>query len=90
MYIIIKSFDMDVPQRDWLAMEYLENVEDILNTWQQLVDNLECCYPEERIQPCEDGHSPYEVTIGYDGHRLTLSAEVYISSKKIAYRLITE
>ena len=89
MYIIIKSFSIDAPQNTWHPMEYSENVEGILNTWQQLVDNLECCYPEERIQPCEDGHSPYEVTIGYD-HRLTLSAEVYISRKNIAYRLVTE
>ena len=88
MYTIIKASDIDTPQNAWELMEFSNSVEDILQTWAYVVDNLKVCYKDCLIQPWEDGHSPYEVCVGYS-NGITLSAEAYISGK-VAYKLITE
>ena len=89
MYTIIKALDIDTPQNAWELMEFSNSVEDILQTWADLIDYLKVCYKDCLIQPWEDGHSPYEVCVGYSRRMLTLSAEAYISGK-VAYKLITE
>ena len=89
MYTIIKASDIDTPQNAWELMEFSNSVEDILQTWADLIDYLKVCYKDCLIQPCEDGHSPFEVCVGYSRRTITLSAEVYISGK-VAYKLITE
>lgn len=89
MYVIIKASDIDAPQSNWELMEFSNSVEDILQTWAYVVDNLKVCYKDCLIQPCEDGHSPYEVTIATANRGIDLYAEVYISGK-VAYKLITE
>ena len=88
MYTIIKASDIDTPRNAWELMEFSNSVEDILQTWAYVVDNLKVCYKDCLIQPWEDGHSPYEVCVGYS-NGITLSAEAYISGK-VAYKLITE
>ena len=89
MYTIIKASDIDTPRNAWELMEFSNSVEDILQTWAYVVDNLKVCYKDCLIQPWEDGHSPFEVCVGYSRRTITLSAEVYISGK-VAYKLITE
>ena len=89
MYKIIKSQDIDTPRNAWELMEFSNSVEDILQTWAYLIDQLKVQYKDYLIQPCEDGHSPFEVCVGYSRRTITLSAEVYISGK-VAYKLITE
>lgn len=89
MYTIIKAADIDAPQNAWELMEFSNSVEDILQTWAYIIDNLKVCYKDCLIQPWEDGHSPYEVCVGYSKGIITLSAEAYISGK-VAYKLITE
>lgn len=89
MYTIIKASDIDAPQNAWELMEFSNSVEDILKTWAYVVDNLKVCYKDCLIQPWDDGHSPYEIRVGYPKGILTLSAEAYISGK-VAYKLITE
>ena len=89
MYTIIKASDIDTPRNAWELMEFSNSVEDILQTWADLIDYLKVCYKDCLIQPCEDGHSPFEVCVGYSRRTITLSAEVYISGK-VAYKLITE
>ena len=88
MYTIIKAADIDAPQNAWELMEFSNSVEEILKTWAYVIDNLKECYKDCLIQPWEDGHSPYEVCVGYS-NGITLSAEAYISGK-VAYKLITE
>ena len=89
MYKIIKSQDIDCSENNWTTMEFSDSVEDILQTWAYVVDNLKVCYKDCLIQPWEDGHSPYEVTVTTSYKGIDLSAEVYISGK-VAYKLITE
>ena len=89
MQTIIKAADIDAPQNAWELMEFSNSVEDILQTWAYIIDNLKVCYKDCLIQPWEDGHSPYEVCVGYSKGIITLSAEAYISGK-VAYKLITE
>ena len=89
MYTIIKASDIDTPQNAWELMEFSNSVEDILQTWADLIDYLKVCYKDCLIQPWEDGHSPYEVTVTTSYKGIDLSAEAYISSK-VAYKLITE
>ena len=89
MYTIIKASDIDTPRNAWELMEFSNSVEDILQTWAYVVDNLKVCYKDCLIQPCEDGHSPYEVTIATADIGIDLYAEIYISGK-VAYKLITE
>ena len=89
MYTIIKAHDMDAPQNAWELMEFSNSVEDILQTWADLIDNLKVCYKDCLIQPWEDGHSPYEVTVAATNRGLSIGAEAYISGK-VAYKLITE
>lgn len=89
MYKIIKSQDIDTPRNAWELMEFSNSIEDILQTWAYVVDNLKVCYKDCLIQPWEDGHSPYEVTVAASYKGIDLSAEAYISGK-VAYKLITE
>ena len=89
MYKIIKSQDIDCSENNWTTMEFSDSVEDILQTWAYVVDNLKVCYKDCLIQPWEDGHSPYEVTVTTSYKGIDLSAEAYISGK-VAYKLITE
>ena len=89
MYKIIKAQDIDCPKNNWKKTESSNSVEYILFTWTLLVESLKVQYPDCLIQPCEDGHSPFEVCVGYSRRTITLSAEVYISGK-VAYKLITE
>ena len=89
MYKIIKSQDIDTPQNAWELMEFSNSVEGILQTWADLIDYLKVCYKDCLIQPWEDGHSPYEVTVATSYKGIDLSAEAYISGK-VAYKLITE
>ena len=89
MYTIIKASDIDTPQNAWELMEFSNSVEDILQTWADLIDYLKVCYKDCLIQPWEDGHSPYEVTIATANRGIDLYAEVYISGK-VAYKLTTE
>ena len=89
MYTIIKASDIDTPRNAWELMEFSNSVEDILHTWTDLIDYLKVCYKDCLIQPWEDGHSPYEVTVTTSYKGIDLIAEVYISGK-VAYKLITE
>ena len=89
MYKIIKSQDIDCSENNWTTMEFSDSVEDILQTWAYVVESLEVQYPDCLIQPWEDGHSPYEVTIATANRGIDLYAEVYISGK-VAYKLTTE
>ena len=89
MYTIIKASDIDTPRNAWELMEFSNSVEDILQTWAYVVDQLKVCYKDCLIQPCEDGHSPYEVNITITNIGIDLYAEIYISGK-VAYKLITE
>ena len=89
MYTIIKAQNIDAPQSNWELIEFSKSVEDILQTWAYVVDYLKVCYKDCLIQPCEDGHSPYEVTVTTSYKGIDLSAEAYISGK-VAYKLITE
>ena len=89
MYTIIKASDIDTPRNDWELMEFSNSVEDILQTWADLIAYLKVCYKDCFIQPWEDGHSPYEVTVAATNKGLSISAEAYISGK-VAYKLITE
>ena len=89
MYTIIKASDIDTPQNAWELMEFSNSVENILQTWADLIDYLKVCYKDCLIQPWEDGHSPYEVTVTTSYKGIDLSAEAYISGK-VAYKLITE
>ena len=89
MYTIIKASDIDTPRNAWELMEFSNSVEDILQTWADLIDYLKVCYKDCLIQPCEDGHSPFEVCVGYSKGIITLSAEAYVSGK-VVYKLITE
>ena len=89
MYKIIKSQDIDCSINNWTTMEFSDSVKDILQTWADLIDYLKVCYKNCLIQPWEDGHSPYEVTVAATNKGLSISAEVYISGK-VAYKLITE
>ena len=89
MYTIIKASDIDTPRNAWELMEFSNSVEDILQTWAGLIDYLKVCYKDCLIQPWEDGHSPYEVTVTTSNRGVDLSAEIYISGK-VAYKLITE
>ena len=89
MYKIIKASDIDTPQNAWELMEFSNSVEGILQTWADLIDYLKVCYKDCLIQPWEDGHSPYEVTVTTSYKGIDLSAEAYISGK-VAYKLITE
>ena len=89
MYKIIKSQDIDCSINNWTTMEFSNSVEDILQTWADLIDYLKVCYKDCLIQPWEDGHSPFEVTVTTSYKGIDLSAEAYISGK-VAYKLITE
>ena len=89
MYKIIKSQDIDCSINNWTTMEFSNSVEGILQTWADLIDYLKVCYKDCLIQPWEDGHSPYEVTVTTSYKGIDLSAEAYISGK-VAYKLITE
>ena len=89
MYVIIKASDIDTPQNAWELIEFSNSVEDILKTWAYVIDNLKVGYKNYLIQPYEDGHSPYEVTITTANRGIDLYAEVYISGK-VAYKLTTE
>ena len=89
MYTIIKASDIDTPRNAWELMEFSNSVEDILKTWVYVVENLEVQYKDCLVQPWEDGHSPYEVTVATSYKGIDLSAEAYISGK-VAYKLITE
>ena len=89
MYKIIKSQDIDCSENNWATMKFSSSVEDILQTWADLIDYLKVCYKDCLIQPWEDGHSPYEVTVAATNKGLSISAEAYISGK-VAYKLITE
>ena len=88
MYTIIKASDIDTPRNAWELMEFSNSVEDILQTWADLIDYLKVCYKDCLIHP-RDGHSPYEVTVATSYKGIDLSAEAYISGK-VAYKLITE
>ena len=88
-YTIIKASDIDTPRNAWELMEFSNSVEDILKTWVYVVENLEVQYKDCLVQPWEDGHSPFEVCVGYSKGIITLSAEAYVSGK-VAYKLITE
>ena len=70
-------------------MEFSDSVANIIFTLALLVESLKVQYPDCLIQPCEDGHSPYEVTVTTSYKGIDLSAEAYISGK-VAYKLITE
>ena len=89
MYKIIKSQDIDCSINNWTTMEFSDSVANIIFTWALLVESLKVQYPDCLIQPCEDGHSPYEVTVATTNKGLSISAEAYISGK-VAYKLITE
>ena len=89
MYKIIKAKDIDCPKNNWKTTESSNSVEYILFTWTLLVESLKVQYKDCLIQPCEDGHSPYEVTVATSYKGIDLSAEAYISGK-VAYKLITE
>ena len=89
MYKIIKSQDIDCSENNWTTMEFSDSVANIIFTWALLVESLKVQYPDCLIQPCEDGHSPYEVTVTTSYKGIDLSAEAYISGK-VAYKLITE
>ena len=89
MYTIIKAQNIDAPQNNWELMEFSNSVEDILQTWAYLIDQLKVQYKDYLIQPCEDGHSPYEVAVTTSYKVIDLSAEAYISGK-VTYKLITE
>ena len=89
MYTIIKASDIDTPRNAWELMEFSNSVEDILQTWADLIDYLKVCYKDCLVQPWEDGHSPFEVTVATTNKGIDLSAEAYISGK-VAYKLITE
>ncbi len=89
MYTIIKALDIDTPRNAWELMEFSNSVEDILQTWADLIDYLKVCYKDCLIQPWEDGHSPYEVTVTTSYKSIDLNAEAYVSGK-VAYKLITE
>ncbi len=89
MYVIIKAQNIDAPQNNWELMDFSNGVEDILKTWAYIIDNLKVCYKNCIIQPCEDGHSPYEVTVATANISIDLNAEAYISGK-VAYKLITK
>ena len=89
MYKIIKAQDIDCPKNNWKTTESSNSVEDILKTWVYVVENLEVQYKDCLVQPWEDGHSPFEVCVGYSKGIITLSAEAYVSGK-VAYKLITE
>ena len=89
MYTIIKASDIDTPRNAWELMEFSNSVEDILKTWVYVVENLEVQYKDCLVQPWEDGHSPFEVTVTTSYKGIDLSAEAYISGK-VAYKLITE
>ena len=89
MYKIIKSQDIDCSENNWTTMEFSDSVANIIFTWALLVESLKVQYPDCLIQPCEDGHSPYEVTIATADIGIDLYAELYISGK-VAYKLITE
>ena len=89
MYTIIKAADIDAPQNAWELMEFSNSVEDILKTWAYVVDNLKVCHKDCLVQPWEDGHSPYEVTVATANISIDLNAEAYISGK-VAYKLITK
>ena len=89
MYKIIKAQDIDCPKNNWKTMEFFNSVESTLFTWAMLVESLKIQYQDCLIQPWEDGHSPYEVTVATSYKGIDLSAEAYISGK-VAYKLITE
>ena len=89
MYKIIKSQDIDCSENNWTTMEFSDSVANIIFTWALLVESLKVQYPDCLIQPCEDGHSPFEVTVTTSYKGIDLSAEAYISGK-VAYKLITE
>ena len=89
MYTIIKASDIDTPQNAWELMEFSNSAEDILQTWADLIDYLKVCYKDCLIQPWEDGHSPYEVTVATANIGIDLNAEAHISGK-VAYKLITK
>ena len=89
MYTIYKASNIDCPKDNWEIMEQLQNVEETLTLWAIIVDNLKECYKDYLVQPCEDGCSPYDVTVALTRSSLSLSAMVYISNK-VAYKLITE
>ena len=89
MYKIIKAKDIDCPKNNWKTTESSNSVEYILFTWTLLVESLKVQYKDCLIQPWEDGHSPFEVCVGYSHRMITLSAEAYVSGK-VAYKLITE
>ena len=89
MYKIIKSQDIDCSENNWTTMEFSDSVANIIFTWALLVESLKVQYPDCLIQPWEDGHSPYEVTVTTSYKGIDLSAEAYISGK-VAYKLITE
>ena len=88
MYKIIKSQDIDCSENNWTTMEFSDSVANIIFTWTLLVESLKVQYKDCLIQPWEDGHSPFEVCVGYS-NGITLSAEAYVSGK-VAYKLITE
>ena len=89
MYKIIKAQDIDCPKNNWKTMEFSNSVESTLFTWAMLVESLKIQYQDCLVQPWEDGHSPFEVCVGYSKGIITLSAEAYVSGK-VAYKLITE
>ena len=89
MYTIIKAQNIDAPQSNWELMDFSNSVENILKTWAYIIDQLKVQYKDYLIQPCEDGNSPYEVTIATANRGIDLYAEVYISGK-VAYKLTTE
>ena len=89
MYKIIKAQDIDCPKNNWKKVEFSNSIENILFTWAVYVESLKVQYPDCLIQPWEDGHSPFEVCVGYSHRMITLSAEAYVSGK-VAYKLITE
>lgn len=89
MYKIIKAKDIDTPQNAWETMEVSFKVTDILIIWTLVVESLKVQYKDCLVQPWEDGHSPFEVCVGYSKGIITLSAEAYVSGK-VAYKLITE
>ena len=88
MYKIIKAQDIDCPKNNWKKTESSNSVEYILFAWTLVVESLKVQYKDCLIQPWEDGHSPFEVCVGYS-NGITLYAEAYVSGK-VAYKLITE
>lgn len=88
MYTIIKAHDIDAPQNTWELMKFSNSVEDILQDWVYFVDNLKICHKSCPIQPWDNGHSPYEVTVTTTNKGIALSAKAYI--KGIAYKLVTK